>query len=603
MDLQQDLNEEFGNFCINVDKKILEKSASLCAEYDLSAEDLVYGWVAYSAEDGRSAPTEARLDAMVRAKLLLKQRRPSTTPNSTTPGPEVHAPKIYTKDTIDQFNPTANAGMSPFPQSLKRSSSGGLSTTPKRSNTSAETFHSSRPTRSALFSPTSYSPTSAVSCERYNSRSCRGDVIASYGTPQLPSAAPGSDPSCVHVQLDEDSCCLSSCYGYMFETVQERANVLSEHILQLGQTIRDQNRVEHVAQPHAVTQEPVYAVGSVVCDGRGRLNSGSVLLSGGRGVYGQSRSVQLDLSQIQDSGVFPGQVVMVRGVNPTGNHLYASELFTSALPPLPDVPSLDHNISVMVACGPFTTAEDIQYDPLKDLLTEVRSRRPHVLLLQGPFIDNRIVENELAETFEQLWKKLLCLIDEAVEGLNTRVMLQSSVTDLHSEPVFPTPAFACTESRSTPLLLPSPASVSLSCERDVGAEEPVAGVHVAALSADVLMHLSQQELKLPGSGSSDRLARLCGYLLQQRNFYPLFPADSSLGVDLKHWSRHCTMPRRPHLLILPSEFRGFVKEVHGTVVVNPSRLVRGSSGGTYAIIDISAEVSTQPRISAQILKI
>ena len=49
-------------------------------------------------------------------------------------------------------------------------------------------------------------------------------------------------------------------------------------------------------------------MGRIACDGKGRLNSKSILLEGGKGDYGEGRHVELDVSQLQHAGLFTGQV-------------------------------------------------------------------------------------------------------------------------------------------------------------------------------------------------------------------------------------------------------------------------------------------------------
>lgn len=44
-------------------------------------------------------------------------------------------------------------------------------------------------------------------------------------------------------------------------------------------------------------------------------------------------------------------------------------------------------LSVMVAAGPFTTSDSLEYEPLEDLLRVVVARKPDVCVLAGPFVD------------------------------------------------------------------------------------------------------------------------------------------------------------------------------------------------------------------------
>jgi DNA polymerase alpha subunit B len=46
------------------------------------------------------------------------------------------------------------------------------------------------------------------------------------------------------------------------------------------------------------------------------------------------------------------------------------------------------------------------------------------------------------------------------------------------------------------------------------------------------------------------------------------------------------MKTSPDVLLLPSRLSTLAKEVRGTLVINPGQLVKGSSGGTYAMLTV-----------------
>lgn len=52
---------------------------------------------------------------------------------------------------------------------------------------------------------------------------------------------------------------------------------------------------------------------------------------------------------------------------------------------------------------------------------------------------------------------------------------------------------------------------------------------------------------------------MCLLPSSQQSFYPLYPPAEELSVDLQRWSLHCHLPAPPHLLILPSDLRHFIK--------------------------------------------
>ncbi len=63
-------------------------------------------------------------------------------------------------------------------------------------------------------------------------------------------------------------------------------------------------------------------------------------------------------------------------------------------------------VSMAVAAGPFTCAEDCAFAPLEALLAWAATAQPDVLLLLGPFVDAEhpaVAGGLLPETFEELF--------------------------------------------------------------------------------------------------------------------------------------------------------------------------------------------------------
>ena len=112
-------------------------------------------------------------------------------------------------------------------------------------------------------------------------------------------------------------------------------------------------------------------------------------------------------------------------------------------------------------------------------------------------------------------------------------------------------------------------------------------VVIGVTSTDALFHISAEETNAnlaPGS----RLKRISEHLLQQRSYYPVFPPPQSspTNVDLKQRPKY-QMPCRPDLLLLPSRLKTFASNIlDSTIVVNPGHLTRGTTGGTYGVMQI-----------------
>ena len=64
-------------------------------------------------------------------------------------------------------------------------------------------------------------------------------------------------------------------------------------------------------------------------------------------------------------------------------------------------------VSLVVAVGPFTLSEDLDYAPLAALLAVCRQRRPDVLMLLGPFVDAEhplLAKGTVDLTFEDIFE-------------------------------------------------------------------------------------------------------------------------------------------------------------------------------------------------------
>merc|ERR1719354_509911 len=73
-------------------------------------------------------------------------------------------------------------------------------------------------------------------------------------------------------------------------------------------------------------QDDVTIAGRVCCDSVGRLNSKSVLLEGSMETSAGEK-VPLDLSDVSNYSLFPGQIVAMQGKNSTGSRVHPSSIY------------------------------------------------------------------------------------------------------------------------------------------------------------------------------------------------------------------------------------------------------------------------------------
>jgi DNA polymerase alpha subunit B len=334
------------------------------------------------------------------------------------------------------------------------------------------------------------------------------------------------------------------------------------------------------------SQEETTVVGRVCCEGEGKLNYLSLVLEGSMETSSSAR-IKLDVQDVKEYRLFPGQIVAARGINTTGSKMQANQIFQVAMPQSSEeVPSNARKPVVWAASGPFTSSGDLEFEALADLLDQCVSSKTDALVLMGPFLgaNHALLKQPPSDkTYTQLFQeKIGDLLDQMLDedDCQTRVILIPSVHDVHhSHSVFPQPPFSKEElgltsqqARDRVQCFPNPAMFT------------IGGVTFGTSSCDVIKDLSSEEIaskpQQPGVGPS-RIVRIANHLVQQQSFYPLFPARTGSCVDYQSVEKFA-MPVKPDVLIVTSDLQRFVEKLDGDVVCcNPGRLVRGAVSGTY----------------------
>ncbi|XP_069682292.1 DNA polymerase alpha subunit B isoform X2 [Periplaneta americana] len=441
----------------------------------------------------------------------------------------------------------------------------------------------------AIFSPASFSPTVATPSSKYRTRTNKGDAVCVFGEAQTTSWYSQNNTFKVHVQLPPSHLKSDACY--MFAQLREVVQTLSEVIHHLSEEMISKFSLEELQPINIPCQSQFAGAGRICCDSNGRLNAKSLTLECAEG-----KTVQLDVSQVESYSLFPGQVVVVEGDNPMGNRLSAKQIHCDASLPLPPKPSLSTKetgpIQIVIAAGPFTQSDNMTFQPLEDLVEYIEDHKPHLVILTGPFIDAShpvVVQGMLAETYSSFFEKIVDGIMEPLKKLNTHVVLIPSFRDVHHHSVYPVPPFMLRKHYTNLTLAPDPCILN------------VDGLVIGATSTDILFHLGKEEISQVRPGS-DRLGRLASHILSQQAFYPLYPPVEEINIDMELWAKYGRLDVTPHILILPSDLRCFIKNLNGCIVVNPERLAKGLIGGNFARLQVSC-IGEEVSVNGQIVKI
>ncbi|XP_022887623.1 DNA polymerase alpha subunit B [Olea europaea var. sylvestris] len=397
---------------------------------------------------------------------------------------------------------------------------------------------------------------------------------------------------------------------FMYDRIEDKFNFLENCINNHATTFVSSGRYEEIMDPSIASQKSVFSVGMICCEEEGRLKEKPILLQSSVEHSGGQR-VRLDLQKLNQFSIFPGQVVGIEGHNPSGHCLIASKIvdcvplsvsLNDNLPPGKKqamdkdlhsiVPSQEsRELSLIVAAGPFTTTDNLLFEPLSELLAYAQRKQPQLLVLLGPFIDSdhpEIKKGSVHLTFDEMFHlQILGKLQDYVEymGSTARVILMPSVRDANHDFVFPQPAFD---------IQPIDFNYQIHSVSNPGifsANE----VKVACCTVDILKQLSAEEIsRNPRGGSKQRMTNLANHILKQRSFYPLYPPAEEVPLDFSLAWEALHISSVPDILILPSDLAHFVKilSIEGEseepvkcICVNPGKLARGEGGGFFVEIN------------------
>lgn len=193
---------------------------------------------------------------------------------------------------------------------------------------------------------------------------------------------------------------------------------------------------------------------------QGKMNQTSVVIEGSSASCGGAR-INVDLRSLKSKNMpfslFPGQIVAIEGMNPTGRSIVANRICEGAAHECnkSSVKDLRHYhyetqdgspVKVLTACGPFTTSDNLEYQPFIDLIHVIMEQSPDVVILAGPFVDARHksiisgnLQLEVEEDVHQIVphealfaNKICALIEEMYEmkeGMETQFVLVPSLED------------------------------------------------------------------------------------------------------------------------------------------------------------------------------
>jgi hypothetical protein len=483
----------------------------------------------------------------------------------------------------------------------------------------------------------------------YAARTNRGDVLGTPFNHALTDRLPRKPLPLPDVALLDGAC--RAPYRHMNETIAVKAEALDQKYRLLRAELARAHAIAAFADHHIARQAHFVACGRICLEAEGRLDAHNIVLEAHAAPGDASaasaaaaaaaeklaadkavdeeildaelnergdddeqdeltemKRVRVGVHDIPQSySLFPGQIVAVRGNNPSGRLVDASQLLTPPPPPPHAHTASTSGLRLLVACGPFSTAQSASYAPLADVVQMANAEAVDMLLLVGPFIDSESpllradaehAPSDAAPSVDECQATIAALLRAVNQDI--RIVCVPSTRDLNAHLAFPQPPLPrmggsnCTAAPNPATFVVNNVCVGVTSNPIVQhlssalASKIYDGVAAAASAA---AHGAAGDAPLSAAPVSaqtvpaDRMAQICRHLLEQRSYYPLFPPGKDANVVLSKHEQYA-LNVAPDIVVLTSDLKQFVAVADKTVFVNPGRLAKSRTGGTVALVAV-----------------
>ncbi|KAL6942153.1 hypothetical protein ACO0QE_003319 [Hanseniaspora vineae] len=430
---------------------------------------------------------------------------------------------------------------------------------------------------------------------------------------------------------------------YKFRTMRQNvvdiADYLDDQIETFTEIIKTKYDSVEIGDPTLQSQSEIVCCGRIVPDSsnvstKNNLNAQSIALETSR-LVGIGKRVKLELQDLNNKSFFQGQIVGLKGKNPTGEYFHVNEVLDlpylgSAVTSKDELKELYESTNTkstktLIAAGPFTSQASLDFADFSNFIVKVNTEyKPNCLVLLGPFIDSSndlVISGNMPiipgltsqpKTLDELFVKTVSPILKSIDP-SIQVILVPNVNDTASNHcAYPQAPFdrkhlQLTTPSKNIKTFPNPATFQLN-EMFVG----VSNIDFFKNCKDVFVGGDML--------ATNRFERLSRYVLQQRRYFPLFPSSWNETVkhraneqkrgffgtenfdDVENPTRNNDPPSVdiaysglsefvsgiiPDLLILPSELNPFANIVDNVVVINPGNFFSRMTGQTGSFVQLT----------------
>ena len=611
-DLEAQVNELFAPAGAALPQDVLHELIAISTLLSLDPQELFYKWESYAIKMGTEntrmeyktvkgfkKDLQDTLERETRSKghNNTVKKMVSATPRAAAGGNDIFGGML---DGITSTTPSRR----PVPTSAKRKA--------------GETQHTPAPkaVKNGLRSSPTPAPARDTPDASFADRQNPGQVLETLNAHLPAGTVPEEPPTKSRVALKANTELPKFAYKPMAMQLSSASEILDDRIDSFMELIQEHHKLSDSAfgNPAAQSSSEVVAVGRIACDQPdGKLNAASLTLETSRRM-GAGIRIPLRFQDGIGFDLFPGKITAFRGTNVSGEYFSVSEVLPlPLLPPAASTPTeLDiHNdrledesgqtrpLSYLIASGPYTPDTDLSFAALNTLIATAQSKRPDVLILTGPFLDLEhplLASGDLEPhlppdtkldpdraTLADVFRALISTPLQRLTQSNPTItiILVPSLRDAISKHVswpqdrFPRAAFGLPKQVQ---VVTNPITLSIN--------ETVFGI----CSTDVLAELRRDNVYSAGSKKAgaafndDILARLSAHVIEQRHYFPVFPAQGQeslhkpapiagevagpgqeprlpvgASIDIGYLKLGEWLNVRPDVLLLPSTLTPFAK--------------------------------------------
>jgi DNA polymerase alpha subunit B len=387
----------------------------------------------------------------------------------------------------------------------------------------------------------------------FTSRQNANDITEQFmqGDIAIPEP-PSEEPKEPRIKLKANTDMSKFSYRTMAMKLSEASEVLDDRIDEFRELIKDHMNLDDSAfgNPNYSSPSEIIAVGRIASDtSEGKLNTAGLVLEGSRR-FGSGRRIPLNVGNLLSYNFFPGQIVALRGTNASGDSFVVSEILSLPLlnPPATkpdeldaintrylDTPDSDPEnvrpLITMIAAGPYTTDQNLDFSPLQTFLDNAAEAYADSIILIGPFLDAEHPQIRTGDfdpppnstpdqaTMTDLFRHH---ISSALQNFSKRVptcniILIPSLRDAHHHSAaFPQDKFIKKElglgaANKMVQCVTNPMTLSMN------------EITVGMSSIDILDMLRREELVSEKARMVNIYERCARNVIEQRSFLPLFP--------------------------------------------------------------------------------